>query len=258
MPQPLTDDLRLGQVGLAVRDLDRSRRFYLDRLGLAELERDGTRALVGAGDRPLIELVERRGGERDDAEAGLFHVALLVPDRSSLARILRRLLADEVPLTGASDHVVSEALYLDDPDGHGLELYADRPREAWYRDGRLTILTLPLDGQGLLAAADTAAGLPSETVVGHVHLETHDLTAARGFYVDRLGLEVMAELSRALFLARAGYHHHLAVNTWHRRQRPAQDRPGRIGMLYYTAHVGTEPEEPVLHDPSGLELRLRP
>ena len=195
MPLALPDDLSLGGVGLAVRDLDRSLGFYGDRLGLGTLEREPGRAVLGAGPRPLLELVERRGGERDGTEAGLFHVALRVPDRAALAGILRRLLAADVPLTGASDHIVSEALYLDDPDGHGLEIYADRPRDGWFQDGKLRLATLPLDGRDLLAAAEGPAALPSATVVGHVHLETHDLAAARGFYVDGLGLEVMATVA---------------------------------------------------------------
>ena len=253
MPQPLPHDLSLGPVGLAVRDLDRSLRFYTDRLGLSALEHEPGRALLDAGTRPLLELIERPDGKRDEREAGLFHVALRVPDRAALARTLRRLLDEAVPLTGASDHVVSEALYLDDPDGHGLEIYADRPREAWYRNGKLTIETLPLDGRDLLTAADRPAGLPEATVVGHVHLETHDLAAARRFYVDGLGLEIMAEVPRALFLAQGGYHHHLAVNGWRRRQRPAEDRPDRIGLLYYTL-IADRTER--LVDPSGLEVRV--
>jgi catechol 2,3-dioxygenase len=255
MPLPLPDDLSLGRVGLAVRDLDRSLVFYGDRLGLGTLEREPGRAVLGAGPSPLLELVERRGGERDGTEAGLFHVALRVPDRAALAGILRRLLAADVPLTGASDHIVSEALYLDDPDGHGLEIYADRPRDGWFQDGKLRLATLPLDGPDLLAAAEGPAALPSATVVGHVHLETHDLAAARGFYVDGLGLEVMATVPQALFLARARYHHHLAVNRWNRRQRPAEDRLDRIGILYYTL-LADRTER--LTDPSGLEVRIEP
>ena len=159
MPQHLTDDLSMGQVGLAVRDLDRSLGFYGDRLGLGTLERAPGRAVLGAGPRPLLELVERRGGERDETEAGLFHVALRVPDRAALAGILRRLLAADVALTGASDHLVSEALYLDDPDRHGLEIYADRPRDGWFQGGKLRLATLPLDGRDLLAAAEAPTGL---------------------------------------------------------------------------------------------------
>jgi catechol 2,3-dioxygenase len=228
--------------------------------------------VVGAGGRPLVELEARPNGRRDPAEADLFHVALLVPDRRALGRTLRLLLDRQVPLTGAADHVVSEALYLDDPDGHGLELYRDRPREAWYENGHFAIDNRPLDGQAILAAADRPAGLDPDTVVGHVHLEASDLAAARAFYVGRLGLEPMADWPRAVFMSKGGYHHHLAANDWNHRSRPAVDRPDRIGLLHFTMVLGLAdaleraaaalPEAErdggalVLTDPSGLRLRL--
>lgn len=267
--------LGLGPVALAVRDLDRSLAFHTRTLGLALLERDPGRAVVGAGGRPLLELVERPGAAaRDPAEAGLFHVALLLPDRPALGDALRRLLGTGARPTGAANHVVSEAVYLDDPDGHGIELYADRPREAWYRDGELVIDTLPLDAESVLAVADPhpRPEAPAATVVGHVHLETHDLPAARTFYVDRLGLTPMAARERALFMGADGYHHHLAANTWGRRSRPHRNDPARVGLLHYTltlpdpaalralaTALDAEPLAPDLyraHDPSGIELRL--
>ena len=270
--QPLPDDLAMGPVALSMRNLDRSLAFYAGTLGLEPVKREPGRTVLGAGDRPLVELVERRDGRRDPAEAGLFHVALLLPDRRALGRTLRLLLERELPVTGAADHVVSEALYLDDPDGHGLELYRDRPREAWYENGRFAIDNRPLDGRGILAEADRAAGVDPGTVVGHVHLETHDLAATRDFYVGRLGLEPMAEWPRALFVSKGGYHHHLAANNWNHRSRPAADRPDRIGLLHYTMRLGSgealeraaaslpEAERDggalVLTDPSGLRLRL--
>ena len=256
MPLPLPDDLSLGRVGLAVRDLDRSLGFYGDRLGLGTLEREPGRAVLGAGPSPLLELVERRGGERDGTEAGLFHVALRVPDRAALAGILRRLLAADVPLTGASDHIVSEALYLDDPDGHGLEIYADRPRDGWFQDGKLRLATLPLDGRDLLAAAEGPAALPSATVrwprpSGDPRSRRRDAASTSTGWASRS----WRPAPQALFLARARYHHHLAVNRWNRRQRPAEDRPGRIGILHYTL-LADRTER--LTDPSGLEVRIEP
>jgi catechol 2,3-dioxygenase len=228
--------------------------------------------VLGAGGRPLLELVQRRDGRRDPAEAGLFHVALLLPDRRALGRALRLLAECRVPLTGAADHVVSEAVYLDDPDGHGIELYRDRPREAWYEGGRFVIDNRPLDLEGILAEADRPAGLDPGTVVGHVHLETHDLAATRAFYVGRLGLEAMADWPRAVFMSKGGYHHHLAANSWNHRSRPAADRPDRIGLLHYTMRLGSgealeraaaalpdaerDGEALVLTDPSGLRLLL--
>jgi catechol 2,3-dioxygenase len=274
MPRPaLPDRVAMGPVGLAVADLDRSRRFYLDRLGLEEVDRDAGAVRVGAGGRVLLELVERPGAVRDPEEAGLFHVALLVPDRPALGRVLRRLARDGTRLTGAADHVVSEAVYLDDPDGHGLELYADRPREAWFGpDGRFLIDNLPLDAPGIMAGAEGPGGLPAGTVVGHVHLEAHDMAAARAFYAGALGFAVMAEWPKALFMSKGGYHHHLAANTWNRRRKPATDRPDRIGLLHYTIALGSGGALRALGevipgagsvdgglevaDPSGLRVRL--
>jgi catechol 2,3-dioxygenase len=272
-PPTLPDSIAMGPVGFAVADLDRSRRFYLDRLGLDELDRDQGAVRLGAGGRVLLELVERRGAVRDPEEAGLFHVALLVPDRPALGRVLRRLAQDGTRLTGAADHVVSEAVYLDDPDGHGLELYADRPREAWFGpDGRFLIDNLSLDAPGIMAEAEGSGGLPVGTVVGHVHLETHDMAAAREFYAGALGFDVMAEWPKALFMSKGGYHHHLAANVWNRRRKPAADRPDRIGLLHYTIELGSRapldalaaamPEARAvdgglqLTDPSGLPVRF--
>lgn len=265
--------LGLGPVGLAVRDLSRSLAFHTGALGLEAIEREPGRAVVGAGGRPLLELVERPGAaSRDPAEAGLFHVALLQPDRAALGHALRRLLDSGARLTGAADHVVSEAVYLDDPDGHGIEIYADRPRETWLQGGVLRLDNLPLDADGILAAADRDPGASTRTaeaVIGHIHLETHDLPAARAFYLDRLGLDLTVDAGRALFMAADGYHHHLAANTWGRRTRPLRDDPGRVGLLYYTltlpdptglaAVLGAEPLAPAIHatrDPSGIEVRL--
>ena len=269
--------LTMGPVGLAVRDLDRSLAFYADALGLERLSGAGKRAVVGTGGRPLLELVERPGAERDPEAAGLFHVALLQPDRAALGHAIRRILTRGAKLTGAADHVVSEAVYLDDPDGHGIEVYADRARASWPAgDGdRLRIDNLPLDHAGIMAAADrdpAGAARTAEVVVGHDHLETHDLPAARRFYLDRLGLELMADRGMAVFMAADGYHHHLAANVWGRRTRVYADAAGRLGLLYYTlalpdadairALAATLDAEPVgeevfrVRDPSGLEIRL--
>jgi catechol 2,3-dioxygenase len=269
--------LTMGPVGLAVRDLGRSLAFYTEALGLERLSGDAGRAVMGAGGRPLLELVERPGAERDHDAAGLFHVALLQPDRAALGHTIRRLLTSGVKLTGAADHIVSEAVYLDDPDGHGIEVYADRPRASWPAgDGdRLRIGNLPLDRAGIMAAADrdpAGAARTAGVVVGHVHLESHDLPATRRFYLDRLGLDLMAERGKAVFMAADGYHHHLAANVWGQRTRAYADAAGRLGMMYYTmalpdadavrALAATLDAEPVggevfrVRDPSGIEVRL--
>ena len=237
MDARLPDDLRFGAIALAVTDLERSVDYYRHRLGMELLKRVGAQATLGAGGRRLLELEGRPRAERDPDEVDLFHFALRVPSRRALARQLAHLIATDTRLTGASDHNVSEALYLRDPDGHGIEIYRDRPRDAWYRQGRVQMGTTALDLENLLEEADARAGDPHmldpETVIGHVHLETIDLHRAKAFYVDRLGLAITTQRQGAIFMSKGGYHHHVAANTWGGRTRPAQDRPGRLGMLWY-------------------------
>jgi catechol 2,3-dioxygenase len=272
----LPDDLRFGAIALAVTDLERSVDYYRRRLGLELLQRQGSRATFGAGGRRLLELEERTGAARDPQSADLFHFALRVPSRPALARQLARLAATDTTLTGASDHNVSEALYLRDPDGHGIEFYRDRPRESWFQDGRVRMGTTALDLAGLLKEAPEGGRgedpLDPGTNIGHVHLETLDLARAKAFYVDRLGLEVTTERPGATFMSKGGYHHHIAVNTWGNRTRPAEDDHGRIGMLWFEialpdrssgAALAVEFGAPVsadqplvVTDPNGLAIRF--
>ena len=171
--------IELGAVALGVADLERSLGFYRDALGMEVLERSDGGAALGAGGRELLRLEERRGARRDPDAADLFHFALLLPSRAALGLELQHLIEREVKLTGAADHHVSEALYLDDPDGHGIELYRDRPRRDWLVDGRVRLTNARLDHAGILAAGRELrrawAGLAPGTVMGHVHLQTHDL-----------------------------------------------------------------------------------
>lgn len=231
--------LSLGAVGLSVSDLERSIAFYRSAIGMTVLERANGTATLGVPDRPLLVLEERPGAARDPAAAGLFHFALLLPSRAALGVQLRHLLETGVPLTGAADHHVSEALYLDDPDGHGIELYRDRPRAEWRVNGRIHLTNARLDRDGILAAGDGAsfAGLAPGTVMGHVHLETCDVPAARAFYLDRLGFEQTDGRLHVAFMSLAGYHHHVAVNDWEARRKPAAPDAGGIGLLWYEIGV---------------------
>ena len=217
----------VGRTALVVSDLDPVVGFYRDVVGLAVRHRGGGRATLGAGDDPLLELTEDPDApERPRRSAGLFHTAFRVPSRAALGDAAERI-EDRWELTGASDHHVSEALYLDDPEGNGVEIYRDRPRAEWPtdEDGRVAMDTLPLD---LGALADEAAGedaVPSGTDVGHVHLEVSDLSAARRFYAGTLGMNVRQEWgSSALFVAAGDYHHHVGLNTWNRRTEPRTGR----------------------------------
>lgn len=216
----LPGDTHTGTVRLQVSDLARSLDFYEGLLGLDVISRDDAGAELGApnGERPLLEL--RAGAKPQPSRRGrlgLYHFAVLLPDRPALGSLLAHLLAKGVH-PGAADHLVSEALYLQDPDDLGIELYRDRPRSEWKtRRGEIAMATDPLDGAGLIAAADGANwdGMPAGTTIGHVHLHVGDIGMAKGFYHDALGFDiVVSSYPGALFMSAGGYHHHLGVNTW--------------------------------------------
>jgi catechol 2,3-dioxygenase len=227
--------LRIRAVELAVGDLARSADFYERVLGLPLIERDAQGARLGPDPaQPALALsaIESPTPLVPGA-TGLFHVAWLHPDRAALAESLRRVAGARWPFEGASDHGVSEALYLSDPDGLGIELYVDRPRELWERaaDGRgVKMVTLPLDIDDLLAQFedDPAATVAPATNVGHVHMKVTDVPRAAAFYRDALGLSEQAQMPSAAFLAAGGYHHHVGLNSWQSRgaAAPADSAPG--------------------------------
>ncbi|HZO50193.1 MAG TPA: VOC family protein [Gaiellaceae bacterium] len=215
----LPDATRMGAVHLTVADLERSLDWYRGPIGLRVHARDGGTARLGAGGEDLLVLRELPGAPPADGHTGLFHFALLLPSRPDLARWLAHAARNRVPLTGLSDHWVSEAIYLRDPDHHGIEIYADRPRQLWEGRVREGMTTLPLDTNDLLGElADPEApfeGLPAGTTIGHVHLRVADIPETIRFYRDGLGFELVAALgSQAAFLSAGGYHHHFAGNTW--------------------------------------------
>lgn len=217
----LTGDLRLGEVTLQVSDLARSLQYYGHVLGLRTIAREPGVASLGAlgEDTPLVRLHERPGAVTAGARGllGLYHFAILLPDRAALGRFVAHL-SSAGTRAGASDHLVSEALYLRDPDGLGIEVYADRPRDQWQvLDGQLRMATEPLDLRAVAAAGggEPWSGMPRGTRMGHVHLHVGNLTQASAFYHAALGLDQMVwSYPGALFLAAGGYHHHLGLNTW--------------------------------------------
>ena len=245
--------MQLADVTLAVRDLERAWRFYEQVVGLERMAESAATATLGAGGVALLHLVERPQAAPRGDTAGLFHLAWLLGDRAHLGAALLRLEAAGVPLTGAADHHVSEAVYLDDPDGHGSELYADRPSAAWRHDGTLIMQNSRLDLADLRGAA-ASAGLPPEASsrglrLGHVHLEAADLAASGAFAQDCLGLELEVAWPNALFLAWEAYHHHLAYNDWNQRRRPLDPAAQEIGLLEIGLAGG--PAER-LTDPNGI------
>jgi catechol 2,3-dioxygenase len=211
----------IGAVHLRVADLARAVDFYAAGLGLGVLERDASTAVLGVDEQPLVQLrADAALGPADARAAGLFHTAFLFPSRAALGSVVRHLAARGTRFSGASDHVVSEAFYLDDPDGNGVELYCDRPSAEWPRDADgIAMATLPLDVDAILAAgSDGYTGAPQGTVVGHVHLQVGDLAAAERFYCELLGFSVMARYGAgAVFVAAGGYHHHVGLNVWRSR-----------------------------------------
>jgi catechol 2,3-dioxygenase len=282
-------DTNMGEVRLTVSDLARSRDFYERAIGLQATELDdGTQtrsrvALGVNGEVPLIGLTaDAAAPPRAWRATGLFHLAVLLPSRGDLAIALRRLAEARVPLDGASDHLVSEALYLHDPDGNGIEIYRDRPREEWRRvDGSLEMATLPLDLDDILTELPSArardAVVPAGTRMGHVHLQVSDLDQAEAFYSGVLGFDVTVKgYAGALFVSAGGYHHHVGLNTWN-SLGAGPPPPGAIGLrsfdvvlpdaeelelvLARVKEAGTPHERSngaaVVHDPSGNAVRLR-
>ncbi len=213
----------MGPVRLTVGDLERAHDFYRDAIGLTEVDSANGVTRMGAGDPSVLPVIELVGDPdarpRPRGTSGLFHLAILVPSRADLARALQRVAEAGWRLSGASDHLVSEALYLSDPEGNGIEIYRDRSREQWpVRDGVLQMDTLPLDLDGVLGELrreDASAGMPHGTRIGHVHLNVGDLAAAEALYSGALGFDVTVRgYPGALFVSAGGYHHHLGLNTW--------------------------------------------
>jgi catechol 2,3-dioxygenase len=242
-PAPIHPQTRLGAVHLMVSDLGRSLSFYQGVLGFQLRERQAGVAHLGAGGDDLLVLTEQPGARRFvRGHTGLYHFAVLVPSRLELARALRRMAEARVPMDGFSDHKVSEALYLPDPDGNGLEVYRDRARDEWpNRNSLLGMTTDPLDVEGVLgelrAQPEPAARLAPETVIGHVHLHVANLAAAEQFYLNVIGFDVMARYGpSASFASAGGYHHHLGINTWAGVGAPPAP-PDAVGLRHFEIRV---------------------
>ena len=237
--------LRLGAVHLTVSNLDSSVAFYEDAIGLRLHRREDGVAAMGVGEEDLIVLYEEPEARRAGRHAGLYHYALLFPSREELAHAALRLAATQTPIQGASDHGTHEAIYLPDPDGNGIELAADRPREAWPRPLDYAGGPHPLDLDGLLAAIageEPRGKAGPGLVVGHVHLHVGDLERGLAFYRDVLGFELMTLMpGAAAFVSAGGYHHHLGFNIWRGEGVPPVPE-GRVGLRHWTV-VLDDPEE---------------
>ena len=270
----LAPETRLGAVELTVTDLDRSLAFYERSLGLVTQRRGGNLAALGAGADELLVLVAEPDARPAGRHAGLYHVALLHPSRLELARAAARLALTRTPIDGASDHGISEAIYLPDPDGNGIELAADRPRDVWPNLTRMAGGPAPLDLESLLGLLDEPPPPHADSglSVGHVHLHVGDLEAARRFYCDVLGFDLMTRLPSAIFVAAGGYHHHVGLNTWRGEGVPSAP-DGVVGLRHFTlvladdleldavrgriAAAGVSTDGPLARDPAGNRILLQ-
>jgi len=244
----------IGGVHLTISHLDRSIRFYEAHLGFALHRRDERTAWLGAGGPDLLVLSQCESAPRVRGTTGLYHFAILVPSRRDLGRALRRMVETDTVLQGVADHGVSEALYLADPDGNGIEVYRDRSRAEWpIVNGQLHMGADPLDVDAILAEDDgrDGRGLAAGTVIGHVHLHVARLDEAQRFYVDVLGFELMQRYGpSALFVSAGGYHHHIGLNTWAGVGAPPPP-PGAIGLRHFVVKL------PDASARAAVEARLR-
>jgi len=234
----LPGDTSLGSVSLTTTDLSGLESYYRDGLGMQLVEREpGYLALGVEGEAPILHLIEDPDARPAPRQSGgLYHFAVLLPDREALAGMQRRLIAKGIHLDGAADHLVNEALYLSDPQGNGIEIYTDRARDVWRSaDGELKMATLPLDVEGLLSLAGLPLiNIPAGTTLGHIHLYVTDLEAAVEFYEEVVGFDlIMRNGLSAAFLSSGGYHHHLGLNTWQGEGAPAPPQ-NSIGLREYT------------------------
>jgi catechol 2,3-dioxygenase len=260
--------VEISRVALTVNDLTKVADFYRRTLGLVDLAQSSDRVALGTAGRVLIDLTgDPKARRADPREAGLFHTAFLMPSRAALARWLVHVADAGVQLQGASDHIVSEAIYLADPEGNGIEVYADRPRDRWLGpDGSIKMATERLDLNGLARAADGRwDGAPEGLVVGHVHLQVGAIPEAEAFYAGVLGLPVMARYPGAAFYGSGGYHHHIATNVWNSRGAGLRSLPA-TGLTELV--LATDPTEQTallgrggsvhMRDPWGTAVTLEP
>jgi catechol 2,3-dioxygenase len=248
--------IHVGTVALAVRDLDRVATFYRDVVGLKPIEHGPGKMRLGAGETGFLELTQQAGVALDDGHsAGLYHTAFLMPTRRDLARWVMHIANDRVPISGASDHGVSEAFYLDDPEGNGVEVYADRPPEVWdWRDGLVAMPTEALDIGKLVAVLganpESYRTAPDGMRIGHVHLRVGELAPAERFYRESVGLDLTRKRHGAAFMSSGHYHHHVAGNIWQSNGAGKRD-PERAGLDWFSLEVA----DPAMLDAIGRRLR---
>ncbi|MBT2727276.1 VOC family protein [Bacillus sp. ISL-75] len=271
-------NIYVGEVNIKVKNLDFAITFYQNIMGFQVLEKlDRKAVLTTDGKTPLLTLEQPKDVvAKTGRSSGLYHFAILLPSRADLSGFLRHMIQTGYPL-GAADHYVSEALYLNDPDGNGIEVYRDRPSSEWrWNNGLVEMATEELDGNGIIAESDAEwSGLPAGTVMGHIHLHVSNLKKAEEFYTKGLGFEIVSYYPQAAFLSTGRYHHHIAINTW-QGEGAATPPKNSVGLNWYTlvfpdeatrenvlkqlkqlgAQISEEADFFVTEDPSGNQIRL--
>lgn len=263
LPFAATTPIRVARIGLKARDADSLAAYYKRILGLSELSRGNGRRELGVGGRPLMEIEESASAKEDDARgAGLYHTAFLLPTRADLARWTRFAIDERIPVIGASDHFVGEAIYLTDPEGNGVEIYADRPKESWSWNGDFVQMgTEQLDVRDLLGEirnGGTWKGAPENSVIGHVHLRVGDASIAGKWWNSEMGFDTVQSLGgSAVFLSTGGYHHHIGANSWQSRGAGPRDVQ-RTGLMWVELESETAKAETEKRDPWGTAIRTVP
>lgn len=264
LPFAATTPISVGHVGLKARNAKALADYYSAIVGLEQLSSDGETITLGSKDRPLLVIEGDRAAKPDDPKsAGLFHTAFLLPSRADLGRWINFAAERQIPIDGASDHLVSEALYLTDPEGNGIEIYADRMPTEWKRNGdQIAMATQRMDIAGVrgsVPAGDAGwKGAPENSVVGHVHLRVGDPVAAEDWWQKTLGFDTVAKYgAQAVFLSTGGYHHHIGGNTWQSAGAGQRDK-GRSGLAWVELRSSDATEKSTLEDPWGTEIRVVP
>lgn len=264
LPFAATTPVSVARVGLKARDADNLAAYYRTVVGLEELGRDGETITLGAAGRPLLVLERDPAAKPDDPRsAGLFHTAFLLPSRADLGRWINHAIENKIAVEGASDHLVSEAAYLTDPEGNGIEIYADRPHDTWKWNGpTVEMATMRMDIPGVIGsvpAGDTGwKGAPENTVIGHVHLRVGDPTEAEAWWNAEFGFDTVTKYgSQAVFLSSGGYHHHIGANTWQSAGAGKRDA-GRSGLSWVEMRSSQAEAPSTQADPWGTVIRTVP
>ena len=264
LPFAATTPVSVARVGLKARDAEALAAYYRRIVGLEELSRDGETITLGAKNRPLLVIESDKAAKPDDPRsAGLFHTAFLLPERADLGRWINRAVADKIAIQGASDHWVSEALYLTDPEGNGIEIYIDRPREDWkWSGGQVAMTTERMDVPGVVGSVPAGdagwLGAPENTVIGHVHLRVGKPEEAEAWWQQEFGFDTVAKYgAQASFMSSGGYHHHIGANTWQSAGAGRRD-PSRTGLSWVEMRSANVDAASTREDPWGTVVKTVP